>query len=137
MGNKQSAHRAPQVMRNNFSQDRQNLNLKALIQEKSLRFQDYPGDVVETILAMAAPEDETPGDSALLAVPGAGLLQVHFDGKGAVMMHPRSSRTPGMKKVILRLKARLGARFSVGVPVDLRANCPGWTKLRSRWEAAL
>ena len=79
---------------------------------------DYLRQTIESLLFMATPEQVLPGvvDSACAFLHGAGTLQVHFDGKGGVMIDPESDRTPAMFELGRALKLVLGDQLTVGRP---------------------
>ena len=79
--------------------------------------------VVQDILAMAAPDKAIPGvvDSACAYIPGAGAVQVHFPGDGAVMIDPASGCSDAMFELGRALKVVLGDKPTVGRPAGVKA----------------
>ncbi len=74
--------------------------------------------IIRDIRAMAAPEEGIPGvlDHACTYIPGAGFLELHFDGTGGVMIDPASDCTPAMLELGRALKLVLGEKCRVGRP---------------------
>lgn len=83
--------------------------------------QDFLREVIQSIRAMATPEQVIPGvmDSACAYLPGAGVLQVHFDGTGGVMIDPASDCSPAMMELGRALKVVLGDKLTVGRPAGV------------------
>lgn len=75
--------------------------------------------IVQHIVEMAAPEMMFPGvfNSACAFIPGAGVLQVHFDGAGGVEIDPQSDCTPAMLDLGRALRLALGDKLTIGKPV--------------------
>ena len=79
---------------------------------------DQLREIVVGIRLMASPEHVVPGvtDSACAYLPGAGVLYVHFDGKGGVMIDPESDETHALFELGRALKLVLGDQVTVGKP---------------------
>ena len=75
-------------------------------------------ETIGGILLMASPDQVIPGvmDSARAYLHGPGVIQVHFDGKGGVMIDPESDATPALFELGRALKMVLGDQLTVGRP---------------------
>ena len=73
---------------------------------------------VHSILVMARPAAVESGvmDSACSWIPGAGVIQLHFDGKGGVKINPDSDCTPELLDLGRALRFVLGDKLTVGKP---------------------
>jgi hypothetical protein len=74
-------------------------------------------EIIRTILLVASPDQVTPGAcSAASYIPGAGVLKLHFDGKGRVMIDPESDFTHPLRELAKALRLVMGDKLTVGRP---------------------
>ena len=76
-----------------------------------------PQTMRDTILGvMDLARVEGTSATAYSYVSGAGVLQVHFDGKGGVMIDPESDFTPALLELGKALRLVMGDKLTVGRP---------------------